>query len=176
MADAKRKHIKIHASTIVLSELRPRLLRDTRWGSVSNFFDDLGSACYLFDPNPNIMRLAGLIRDQISTNPSGPKIDPVKQRVVGLGDAVHLATCLFIRDAAGCDDIVCHTFDEGKGTTWEARCVPLLGFERWCPPEGRSGAVASVCGLRREKPIHPSPDFVTSAHLAAFKPTSEQKH
>ncbi len=176
VAEAKLQQLQVHVSTIVFSELRPRFLRETRWGSVTKFFDDLGAACYLFDPNPNIMRMAGQIRDQIPTNPGDPNIEPSKVRVVGLGDAIHLATCLFLRDSAGCDDIVFHTFDAGKGSSWEAKCVPLLGFERWFPPESRSGIISNVCGLKREKPAHPQPDIVTGAHLAAMPPTSGRPH
>ena len=77
-------------------------------------------------------------------------------------------TCLHLREVAGVADIVFHTFDEGKNKNWEGRCVPLIGFERWYPDQMRTGRIAEVCSLRRERPKHPQPDLVTGASHAAL--------
>lgn len=53
-------------------------------------------------------------------------------------------------------EIIFHTFDEGKGKNWEGRCVPIIGFERWFPPDHRIAEIADVCNLDRARLKHPS--------------------
>lgn len=62
------------------------------------------------------------------------------------------------RDTLGIGDIVFHTLDEGKGPSWEGKCIPLLGLERWFPNR-RGPLIEKVCGLARSKPSHPRPMF-----------------
>lgn len=163
--DARKHRIKIHFSTIAFVEIRPRHFIGSKYGSVEDFFAHWGSAFHPFEPNPNIMIYAGKLRDATPVNPF-PKADPEKKRSVGPADAIHLATCVFLRDVAGLEDIELHSFDMGKGSTsHDGKCVPIIGFEDWFPQESRSKEVGEVCGLIRRKPKHPSPDLVSaSAH------------
>ncbi|MGH2510246.1 MAG: type II toxin-antitoxin system VapC family toxin, partial [Ktedonobacteraceae bacterium] len=146
VAEAKgtdRKYI-IHCSTLVFVEIRPRFLKKTGFGTAAEFMSDLGSAFAPFDPNPNILSYAGALRDHEPVNLGNPKSDKPATRSIGTPDAIHLATCLYLRDVAGVSDIVFHTFDEGKGKTWEGKCVPIIGFEKWFPPDRRVQEVADV--------------------------------
>jgi len=153
--------LKIHFSTIAFVEIRPRHFKGSKYGSIEEFFAHWGSAFHPFEPNPNILIYAGRLRDAVPENPF-PKADPEKKRSVGPADAIHLATCLFLRDAAGVSDIEFHSFDEGKGgTSHDGKCVPIIGFERWFPESRRTKEVADVCGLPRRKPKHLSPDLAT---------------
>jgi hypothetical protein len=163
VADARDGKFAIHCSTIVFSEIRPSFLKQRGYGKIQDFFSDLGAAIVPCDPNPNIMIWAGALRDHTPVNPGNPKIDEEHQRSIGTPDAIHLSTCLFLRDVSQLHDIVFHTFDKGKGKNWEGRCVPLLGFERWYPPDRRIKEIAEVCGLTRTEPHHPTPDLVTGA-------------
>lgn len=137
VAEAKLGDVKIHFSTIVFAEIRPRFLKPRR-PSIEKFFADLGSSFAPFDPNPNVLAYSGKLRDHDPVNPGNPKIEEERKRSIGTPDAIHLATCLYLRDVAGIPDIVFHTFDEGRGVNWEGRCVPLIGFERWYPLIGAS--------------------------------------
>ena len=110
------------------------------------------------EPNPNVMSRAGYIKDAHPTNPSDAKTQ--NHRVIGTGDAIQLATCLYIRDVLGVSDIIFHTLDEGKGKNWEGRCVPLIDMERWFPIDKRPQVVKEVCSLTRCKPVHPQPDLL----------------
>jgi hypothetical protein len=108
------------------------------------------------DPNPNILIGAGELRDATPTNP-----DPKQPtgRVIGTADAIHLMTCAYVADVLNVPDLVFHTYDAGKGTSWEGKCVPLLGFERWFPEGSRTPRVERVCSLPRKLPLHPEPDM-----------------
>jgi hypothetical protein len=173
VSEARDGKYKIHCSTLVFCEIRPRFLKKRGFGTPTKFFSDFSAAFMPFDPNPNILSYAGSLRDHEPVNPGDPKIGEENKRSIGTPDAIHLATCLYLRDTAGVKDIVFHTFDEGKGKSWEGRCVPLIGFERWFPPDRRIKEVADVCNLVRTRPKHPSPDLVTgAAHRAAVSPLS----
>jgi predicted nucleic acid-binding protein len=147
--DAKKGTRKIYCSTIVLAEIRAEALKR---GNIQDFFASLKSAVNLVDPDPNIMIMAGQLKDSRAVNPGDIK---GKARVVGTADAIHLATCIYLRDQLGISDVVFHTFDDGKGATWEGKCIPLLSFERWYPAKTRTPIVGDVCDLTRCKPSHP---------------------
>jgi predicted nucleic acid-binding protein len=163
VADARDNKYVIYCSTLVFLELRPRLLRPSRFATPMEFIADLGSAFVPIDPNPNIMAYAGAMRDHEPVNPSDPHISEERKRSIGTPDAIHLATCLHLRDVMGLNDIAFHTFDEGKGANWAGRCVPIIGFERWYPPDRPVREIADVCNLPRRRPQHPSPDLATRA-------------
>jgi hypothetical protein len=96
------------------------------------------------------MIAAGELRDADPTNPSDATT--TNKRSIGIADAIHLQTCLYLRDVMNVKDIEFQTFDEGKGKTWEGKCVPLLGFEKWFPEATRTKRVRDVCGLTRKLP------------------------
>ncbi|MGD9543791.1 MAG: type II toxin-antitoxin system VapC family toxin [Methylocystis sp.] len=162
--EAREGSIAIHFCTIAFAEIRPRYFKESAYGSIEEFFDHWGSAFVPIDPNANILIEAGRIRDVDPINPADPNIADDLKRKVGAADAIHLSACLFLRDAMGLNDIVFHTFDEGKGkTTSEGKCVPIIGFERWFPAESRSAVLNEVCSLTRCKPKHYAPDLATGA-------------
>jgi hypothetical protein len=126
--DAKDKKIKIHFSSLVFTEIRPRYLLQSGRKSIQDFFDDLGASFYSIDPSPNILISAAHIKDAQAVNPGDPRMPPERVRVVGTPDAIHLATCLYARDALGIADIVFHTLDAGKGPTWRGDVSPSWGM------------------------------------------------
>jgi hypothetical protein len=132
-----------------LSEIKPSALLQRGHANIQKFFDAMQGAVNLIDPNPNIMIAAGALRDCAPTNPSDATT--TNKRSIGLGDAIHLETCLYLRDVLGVKDIIFQTFDNGKGKNWEGRCVPLLTFERWFP-DTKAKPVIDVSGLPRQLP------------------------
>jgi hypothetical protein len=148
--DARKGERTIYASTIILAEIRQEALRKRHHRSIDDFMGDMRNAVRLIDPNPNIMMAAGRLKDCRSTNPA--KDGKATPRVIGTADAIHLATCLYLRDTMGVSGIVFHTFDDGKGKTWEGKCVPLLSFEKWFPEKDRPSCIKDVCSLERLKP------------------------
>ena len=70
--DAKSGTRKIYYSTISLAEFRQEYFGNSKFGSIHDFFDDMGSACHPIEPNPNIMIAVGELRSAKSTNPSDP--------------------------------------------------------------------------------------------------------
>lgn len=154
--EVKARKRQIYYSTISLAEFRQEYFDGSAFGSIQDFFDDMGSACLPIEPNPNIMISVSELRSAKSTNPSDPK---VTGRAIATPDAIVMMTALYARDALGIDDIVLHSTDEGKGKNWSGKSVPIIGFESWYPEATRTDRVKDICGLAREKPQHPEPDL-----------------
>jgi hypothetical protein len=155
--EAKLNKRNIYFSTLTFAEIKQDHFKGVEFGTIHDFFHDLGASFIPIDPLPNILISAGELRSAKTKNPY-PKES--KSRDLATPDAIILETCLFVRDSLGISDIIFHTLDEGKGTKWAGRAVPLLGFENWYPIEQRTERVRKVCSLKREKPFHPQPALI----------------
>jgi predicted nucleic acid-binding protein len=153
VADARRGKRTIYFSAIVLAEIRQSAVKHDKEPELDKFLADLSAAFIPIDINPNIAMQAGRLRAAPTTNPAKDK--NAKGRLLGTGDSIHLATALYLKAALGITDIVFHTTDEGKGSTWEGKCVPLLKFEDWYPPASRSKHIQAACDLSKSKPYYP---------------------
>jgi hypothetical protein len=140
----------IYASSISLAEFSNKKLKVPNTGSLIEFFADYTGHINVIDPTPNIIILAGRLRElRYTKSPDGV-------RVLSVPDAIMLATCLNLQDAFGVKIDVFHTFDDGKkGGT------PLLSFHDWCNgfTDEDDALTKRVCALRRQKPIHPRPEL-----------------
>ncbi len=153
--EAKNGKWNIYFSTITFAEIRQEFFKSDPFGSIKEFFSDLGANFIPIEPNPNILIQTGELRSARSTNPGDP--NPPAQRSIATPDAIIMVSCLYARDALGIQDIVLHSTDEGKGKSWAGRAVPVLGFERWFPESTRTPMVSQVCSLPRKPPAHPEP-------------------
>lgn len=160
----KNPHWRIYYSTVMLAEFSPNHLADTGFKSIDEFMADLGGAFYPIDPNPNIMILASKLRSIRGVDPS--RHEKPSGRALGLGDAIHLATCLFARDTLGIKGIKFQSLDEGKGKNTEGKCYPLIGFERFFPVGMRCEYAELIASLHKEFPEHPSPKLIPHSHTA----------
>ena len=153
--EAKRGDRTIYFSTITFAEIRQEYFKSGVFGSIKEFFSDLGANFIPIEPNPNILIQTGELRSARSTNPGDP--NPPSQRAIATPDAIIMVSCLYARDALGIQDIVLHSTDEGKGKGWAGRAVPIVGFERWFPESTRTPMVNQICSLPRIPPAHPEP-------------------
>lgn len=170
VADAKAGKRQIYYSTITLAEFRLEYFNASKFGSIHDFFDDMGSACLPVEPNPNVMISVAELRSSKSTNPGDPR---APGRAIATPDAIVMMSAVYARDALGIDDLVLQSTDEGKGKNWFGKSVPIIGFENWYPEAKRTDRVKEVCSLPREKPIHPSQLFLermsSKAHLTPIE-------
>lgn len=172
MTDVRKGERTVYFSTIMLAEIGRPLAASGKGLDILQFSQSLGANFVGVDPNPVILALAGEIHASVSTNP-----DPTQpqRRVVALGDAVHLATALYLQEVMQVQDVMFHTFDRGRGKTWEGRCVPLLGFDRWFPEATRTEAIGRVCSLSRSEPRHPRPSLPFAGAINE-QPVSDRRH
>ncbi|MGZ4965098.1 MAG: hypothetical protein ACXWC8_21295 [Limisphaerales bacterium] len=74
----------------------------------NDFAEDFKGAIVLVDASPNLMTLAGRLKDLSYKKPNAPK------RHLATGDAIMLASCLHLADVNGVNIDHFHTFDDGK--------------------------------------------------------------
>jgi predicted nucleic acid-binding protein len=168
-AHGEKPKYKIYTSSLIFTEILDSAIKKKGIGTLADFLKDFEAAITLVDPTPPILQLAGKLKDI-----PYKKGNSDKKRRLTTGDAIMLATCLHLQDTLGVTIAAFHTYDDG-GTKRE---VPLLSYHEWC--EGLSGnrkkLADRVCALKRERPIHPTPDMFTPA-LTNKPPTAEDiKH
>lgn len=148
LAETKAGKHRIYTSSIVFAEIASSKVKKAGPGSIDELINDLVGATIVVDASVNIFQLAGRLKD--IPYRKGKSVN----RRLSTGDAVMLATALYVQDAFEVTLDAFHTFDDSK-----KKFIPLLSYHEWC--EGLTGEKAAlarrVCSLKREKPIHPTP-------------------
>lgn len=154
LEEARAGALRIYTSTLASAEVLPSHM--TRATSFEEFLGDYQGAVVAIDPQPNVMALAGRLRDLPFKKGTSDK------RRLSVPDAIILATAVHVRDdyKVGLDHF--HTFDGGGKKDIDGnKSIPILGFEEWCDgfaPEQQTVAKL-VIDLPRKKPIHPLPSL-----------------
>ncbi len=156
IAEAREGKFKIWISTILYVEVRPSQLRKKAYGSIEDLISAFEGAFFPIGPTPTILLRAARLRDY-SYQRQAPQPGE-RKRVLTVPDAIHLATCLYVKEALGISDIKFHTFDDGRGSNYEEKAVSLLRFEEYASHLTSDPDVAAVCALERTKPTHPQPN------------------
>jgi len=114
------------------------------------------SVIKVIDANTDIMSMAGSLKDNRFVAFDGPKAKE-RKRELGTGDAIQLATAIWMDKVAEVKDLEFHTFDDGQGRhSIDGKCVPLLSFQNWINGIEGVELVQSVKAIRRKIPEHPS--------------------
>ncbi|MCP5365843.1 MAG: PIN domain-containing protein [Hyphomicrobiales bacterium] len=153
--DAEDGKVGIFISSMALAELRPSLVVNTG-ETPASIVSRLCGFIAIIDTVPDIMSLAGELRDnRFVCSTDGPKV-PERTRPLSPGDAIQLATGIWMREYAGVQDLEFHTFDEGKRKdTIDGKTVPMIGFHNWCKGLDSVEVVSLAKELKRKKPDHP---------------------
>lgn len=156
VADAEAGHVRVHMASITLAELRPSAV-NLAGHTPAGIINKLCAFAIMIDTSPDIMSLAGLLKDNqyiCSTDHENAK---ERKRPLSTGDAIQLATAIDLREHWGVQGLEFHTFDEGKRSSKEeGKTVPMIGFHNWCKGLENNEQVMLVKELKRMKPIHDS--------------------
>jgi predicted nucleic acid-binding protein len=151
--EAREGKHRIYTSSLVFAEILPSSLTKPGIGSFQDFVDDFQGAIVVVEASPNVMQLAGRLRDlpYRKTNSRG--------RRLATPDAIILASCVYLGEALGVRVSAFHTFDDGNTRGPEGRSVPLLSYHEWCEgfTEEQTKVAKPVLDLNRTRPIHPTP-------------------
>lgn len=158
--DARRGDVNIYTCSVALAEVVPSAFKGGKHDSFTAFLKDFRGSVRLIDLNPNVMLMAGRLKD-LSYQKSGGK------RKLGTGDAIMLAACVHAIENYKIHIDAFHTFDAGKKRGLDGgKGMPLLGYEEWCADlDGEEAVLAGkVIAINRCMPVHSSPRFsLTSA-------------
>ena len=156
VADAEAGRVKIYMASITLAELRPSIVK-LKGETPAGIINRLCSFAIMIDTSPDIMSLAGMLKD----NKYICSIDGLNARErirpLSTGDAIQLASAIDLRESWGVQGLVMHTFDEGKRSSKDdGKTVPMIGFHNWCKGLEGNEKVELVKELKRTKPVHTS--------------------
>jgi hypothetical protein len=152
LTEAKQKPpaFIIYTSTFVFVEVANSKIRKPDIGSMEDFVRDFVGQIVVIDASPNVNILAGKLRDIPYRHATA-----TGSHVLDAGDAVMLATALFLKDGYGVTIDEFHTFDNAT----RRGKIPLLSYQDWCV--GLTGdhelLAKRVCALKRRPPQHPTP-------------------
>jgi hypothetical protein len=153
LEDAEEKKTNLYFSSVLFAEGK---LAGTKSGALDRLEADIRKLGVVIDPIPDIMKMAGRLRQHsYNEKPDRTKVAG-KTRNLALGDAIYLVTGVWIRDVLGDANIIFHTFDDGLTKTNGERFTPLLSFDKWCDGIESDPDVASVIRLKRKLPQHKS--------------------
>lgn len=156
LEEASSGSVEIYISTITLAEIKPSNMGKSGLTPLQ-VLSAVSSSFVPIDTSPDIMSLAGYLRDQTYRHVDGP-LERAPTRPLGLGDAIQLATAVALREEFGVQNLTLHTFDEGKKKDGieGKKCVPLIGLENWCRDLEDNEEIQRVLSVPRKKPDHPS--------------------
>ena len=153
LSEAMQSKRTIYVSSMMVPEVKPHQLRLQGFNNFQDLVNAYQGAFTIINPNMNILMQAARLRDY-SYYPEKMQKNEKKRVLAGM-DSVHLATCLYVRDVLGVQDIVFHTFDDGKGKNYEEKAVSLLNYQNFCKHLSNDPDVLAVCALPRQRPVHP---------------------
>jgi hypothetical protein len=144
---------RIYTSSLVFAEVLPSSITKPEIGSFLDFVDDFRGAVIIIDASPDVMQLAGRLRDLPYRKGTSTR------RRLATPDAIMLASAVHLVHVFSVNLDFFHTYDDGKKRGPEGRSIPLLSFQDWC--EGFTADQMSIAKpvleLDRRRPIHPSP-------------------
>lgn len=155
--EAKAGYRHIWMSTMVIAEIKPHQLHLRGFQNFQQLHDDIQAAVTLVTPSVPINMLAS--RLQGHQYHRTPKAEDEKNKYLSSMDAVHIATCVHVRDDQHVHDIEFHTFDDGRSGP-KPRGLSLLSYHKYAEHLLTNSDVKAVCDLPRMLPIHPSPGLV----------------
>ncbi|MEZ5872855.1 MAG: hypothetical protein R3D32_13655 [Nitratireductor sp.] len=159
--EAKVGKRKIWISTILFAEFRPNLLStNTRINSISDLVTEMEGVLIPVAPNMDITLRAGRMRRHSFYKPDGERQHNEKKRVLSVPDAIQLATCLFVKEALGINDIEFHTFDDGRGSNYEEKAVSLLRLADYAKHIDACADIEAVRNLIRIRPQLDNSSFI----------------
>lgn len=152
LEDADKQKTNIYFSSVIFAEGQLAGGKPDRQDRLEGDLRKLGN---VIDPVPDIMKMAGRLRTHsYREKPTGSK-RVGNARTLSLGDAIYLATAIWLKEMAGEKNLVFHTFDDGKTKTNGERFTPLLSFDKWCDGIEDDTDIAAIIRLKRVKPNHP---------------------
>lgn len=144
-------------SSILFAELRPSYFVPGRFSTVEELSRYIRSIATVVTPDYNVMRQAARLRDISWCRPIKLRGKDEKPRRLTLGDAIHVASALWVKESSKVDDLEFLTFDNKAGTSIETdagtKSLPLLSLEDYTDGLGSDPDAMALVRLHRCKPL-----------------------
>ena len=151
-AVAKRR---VWISSILFAELRPSMFIPGRFATLFELTRYFRSLATFVTPDPNIMLRAARLRDIKWQRPQKP---------MSLGDAIQIASALWVKEAIGVSDLEFLTFDDnGHDDARVAGRLSLLRLQDYADGAHANSDVMAAVRLTRVEPFLGAPTIAQSA-------------
>jgi predicted nucleic acid-binding protein len=156
---------KLWVSSVFFAELRPSVLRPGGlFRSVNDLARYVRGIATIITPTPDTMLRASRLRDIHWLRPPSERQRDEKPRCLTLGDAIHLAAALWVKEATHVSALEFVTFDNGGNDTSETepgtKSAPLLRLQNYSHDLDGNADAQAVLSLRRVRPALPQPDLL----------------
>jgi len=146
---------KLFMSSILFAELRPSSFRPGKFKDYEEFLRYVRSLATVITPDPNIMLRVARMRDLRWKRPNARPEE--KPKMLSMGDAIHLASALFVKEGYQIADLEFVTFDNKSETTIEVddqtKSLPILTLDEFTGGIGANADVVALLRLPRVRPI-----------------------
>lgn len=117
--DAVNRSRHVWVSTVLFAELRPSNFQPGIFTSVDDLSRYIRSFATVVSPDVDTNMRAARLRDLSWQRPSDVRARDEKPRFMTLGDALHLSSALWVKEALDINDLEFLTFDDGKSISDE---------------------------------------------------------
>ncbi len=148
---AKRR---VWVSSILFAELRPSMFIPGRFETLDGLTRYIRSLATLVTPDPNTMLRVARLRDAKWQRPAGVRAADEKPRTMSLGDAIQIASALWVKEAGGVTDLKFVMFDDVSAT--DARGggrLSLLRLQDYAEDARANSDVMAAVRLTRIQPL-----------------------
>jgi hypothetical protein len=157
-------------SSALFAELRPTSFMPGAFSSVDDLAKYIRSIATVITPDPITMLRVARLRDVRWMRPKPMKNE--KPKSMSLGDAMHIASALWVKEVEKVEDIEFLTFDDGGSKTSEldpgTNSLSLLRLENYTDGVSANPDVIATVRLHRCRPKLPQGEL----HFPAATPTA----
>jgi hypothetical protein len=157
---------RVWVSSLLFAELRPSTFVPGRFATLFELTRYIRALATLVTPDPNAMLRVARLRDAHWHMPSDGHGAEGKPRTMGLGDAMQIASALWIKEAIGVPDLEFLTFDDWCSPEESGNRLCLLHLQDYAIDVKANADVKAAIRLTRLEPVAHArafPDQVASA-------------
>jgi hypothetical protein len=154
-AVAKRR---VWVSSILFAELRPSMFVPGRFDTLRRLTRYIRSLATLVTPDPNTMLRVARLRDAKWQRPADVRGADEKPRTMSFGDAIQIASALWVKEAGGVTDL------------------KFLMFDDWSPSEAKGGGRLSLLRLQDyAEDARANSDVMAAVRLTRIQPVRQAR-
>ena len=164
---------RLWVSSVLYAEFRPSaFLPSGRFPNLDRFVAYVSGVTTTVSPTPETMLRAARLRDLTWVRHPEIREKDEKPRYMTLGDSIHLATALWVKEALDIgDELEFLTFDDGKAKTNEAedgkKSLSMLRLQDYTYDIADNPDVMAVVALKRIKPLLVNPTLAVPSPIPA---------
>ena len=145
---------RLWASSVLFAELRPSVFVPERFPALADFVRHLRSISTFVTPDPNTMLRAARLRDAKWQRPAALRRPGETPQFLSLGDAIQLASALWVKEAADVADLEFLAFDDrGPDDADAGGRLSLLRLQDYTDDLPIDSDVMAAVRLTRVEPI-----------------------